>query len=137
MTLLGFSILTLAQILFAAFNGILFTQSGLNKVFDYQGNLSYLRDYFKASPFASWVGVLMPTITVLEVAAGGVSLLGTVLLLLDHDSGSTFGAVGMLLGAVSMTSLFLGQRIAKDYAGAAGSVPYFLMTVVGLLLYHF
>ena len=28
---------------------------------------------------------------------------------------------------------FFGQRMAKDYAGAAGLVPYFLVSLVGLL----
>jgi len=135
MQILGFSILLIAKMLFAAFNGILFTQSGFNKVFDYQGNLSYFRDYFKNSPLASLVGLLMPIITLLEVSAGLVSLLGLALLLLGSDSAQTVAAWGMLLGAKAMVALFFGQRLAKDYAGAAGSVPYFLMAILGLILY--
>ena len=79
MTLLGFPILLLVKLLFAAFNGILFTQSGLDKVFHYQGNLDYFKDHFKKSPLASSIGLLMPVITLLETSAGLISLAGLVL----------------------------------------------------------
>lgn len=137
MELLGFSILLLVKLLFAAFNGILFTQSGLDKVFHYQGNLDYFKDHFKKSPLASTVGLLMPVITVLETSAGLISLAGLVLLLAGSDLGPTTAALGMCLGGVSLVSLFFGQRVAQDYAGAAVLVPYFLMTMAGLALYAF
>ena len=44
------------------------------------------------------------------------------------------GLVGAFLAAASIVSLFLGQRLAKDYASAAAMVPYFLTTVLALLL---
>ncbi|MEZ4900771.1 MAG: DoxX family protein [Spirosomataceae bacterium] len=137
MEILGFSIsiIVILKILFAAFNGILFTQSGLDKVFHYQGNLSYFQSHFKKSPLASTVGLLLPIITLLETAAGLTSLIGVVLLLFNSDLGNGAGALGMLLGGVSLISLFFGQRIAQDYAGAAVLVPYFLMTMAGLAVY--
>ncbi len=137
MTLLGFPVLLLVKLLFAAFNGILFTQSGLDKVLHYQGNLDYFKDHFKKSPLASTVGLLMPVITLLETAAGLVSLMGLILLLIGSDIGPTTAALGMCLGGVSLTCLFFGQRLAQDYAGAATLVPYFLMTMAGLMLYAF
>ncbi len=137
MTLLGFPILLLVKLLFAAFNGVLFTQSGLDKVFHYQGNLDYFKDHFKKSPLASTVGLLMPVITLLETSAGLISLVGLVLLLAGSDLGPTTAALGMCLGGVSLVSLFFGQRLAQDYAGAATLVPYFLMTMAGLALYAF
>jgi hypothetical protein len=137
MELLGFPILLLLKLLFAAFNGILFTQSGLDKVFHYQGNLDYFKDHFKKSPLASTVGLLMPVITLLETSAGLISLVGLVLLLTGSDLGPTTAALGMCLGGVSLVSLFFGQRLAQDYAGAATLVPYFLMTMAGFALYAF
>ena len=62
---------------------------------------------------------------------------GLVLLLAGSDLGPTTAALGMCLGGVSLVSLFFGQRLAQDYAGAAVLVPYFLMTVAGLALYAF
>lgn len=135
MELFGFSVLLLSKLLFAAFNGILFTQSGLDKVLHYQGNLDYFKDHFKKSPLASTVGWLMPVITLLETSAGFISLTGLVLLLTGSGIGNTTAALGMCLGSVSLTCLFFGQRLAQDYAGAATLVPYFLMTMAGFMLY--
>jgi hypothetical protein len=137
MELFGFSVLLLSKLFFAAFNGILFTQSGLDKVFHYQGNLDYFKDHFKKSPLASTVGLLMPVITLLEISAGVTSLVGLLLLLLGHDAGNSVAATGMGLGGLSLVCLFFGQRVAQDYAGAAALVPYFLMTMAGFVLYAF
>jgi diacylglycerol kinase len=38
------------------------------------------------------------------------------------------------LGTASITALFFGQRIAKDYAGAAVLVPYFLLMLATMYL---
>jgi hypothetical protein len=38
------------------------------------------------------------------------------------------------LGAASITALFFGQRLAKDYAGAAVLVPYFILMLALMLL---
>ncbi len=135
MELFGFSVPLIAKLLFAAFNGILFTQSGLDKVFHYQGNLDYFKDHFKKSPLASTVGLLMPVITILETSAGVTSVVGLLLLLIGHDAANTVAASGMGLGALSLVCLFFGQRIAQDYAGAAALVPYFLMTMAGFVVY--
>ena len=37
-------------------------------------------------------------------------------------------------GQAAIIALFFGQRIAKDYAGAAVLVPYFLLTLVAIYL---
>ena len=38
------------------------------------------------------------------------------------------------ISAVAITALFFGQRMAKEYAGAAVLVPYFLLTLVAIYL---
>ena len=137
MEIFGFSVLTLAKLLVTAFNGILFTQSGLDKVFHYQGNLDYFKEHFKKSPLAPTVGLLMPVITFLETSAGLISLSGTLLILLGSSWGLTISAYGLSIGGISITCLFFGQRMAQDYARAAGLVPYFLMTLLGIVLHAF
>jgi hypothetical protein len=37
-----------------------------------------------------------------------------------------------VVAALAFTSLFFGQRLAKDYTGAALLVPYFLLALVGM-----
>ena len=39
-----------------------------------------------------------------------------------------------LIGAASITALFFGQRVAKDYPGAAVLVPYFILMLVLMYL---
>ena len=39
---------------------------------------------------------------------------------------------GAIVSAFAILALFFGQRIAKEYAGAAILVPYFLLTLVAI-----
>ena len=41
---------------------------------------------------------------------------------------------GALTGAVALTALFFGQRVANDYVGAAVLVPYFLLSLSAIYL---
>jgi hypothetical protein len=129
---LGLPALLYTQLAVALFMAILFTQSGLDKVFNYQGNLAYFTDHFKKSPLAGTVGLLMPVITALEVGAGLCSAAGVVMLLFYQHTQVAW--VGQLLAAAALLSLFLGQRVGKDYGGAAALVPYFLTALAGLVL---
>ena len=122
----------LMQILAAAFLAILFLQSGIDKIVDRRGNFEWLKGHFAKSPLAGIVPALLICITVLEVAAGALSGVGGLLIILLKDS--TIAFYGAILSAAAITALFLGQRIAKDYAGAAVLVPYFLLTLVAIYL---
>ena len=122
----------LMQILAAAFLAILFLQSGIDKIADRRGNLEWLKGHFAKSPLAGAVPALLTAITVLELAAGVLSALGCVLLLLLRDS--TIAFCGAVISSVAIIALFFGQRIAKDYAGAAVLVPYFLLALLAIYL---
>ena len=121
------------QIFGSAFLAILFLQSGIDKVVDRRGNFEWLKGHFAKSPLAGIVPALLICITILEVAAGVLSAMGCILLLLMRDSIVAF--CGALVSAVAVVALFLGQRMAKDYAGAAVLVPYFLLTLVAIYLF--
>jgi hypothetical protein len=118
------------QLLTSAFLAVLFLQSGFDKVLDRDGNVAYLRDHFATSPMAGQVELLLTIVTVFELLAGTLSGLGTLALL--FWGGHTFAHAGAVLGAITIFMLFFGQRMAKDYAGAAVLVPYFLLTLVGI-----
>lgn len=125
-------VIVLAQALTCAFLAILFLQSGLDKVLDRAGNVEWLTGHFAKSPLAGFVPLLVTVITIFELAAGVFSALGVLEILF---TGSRIVAtLGVLLSAVSLLQLFFGQRLAKDYAGAAVLVPYFLLAVAGLAL---
>jgi hypothetical protein len=122
----------LLQIFSSAFLGILFLQSGIDKVIDYRGNLEWLKGHFAKSPLAGVVPVLLMAITLLEVAAGALSATGCLMLIVSRDT--TIAFYGAVSSAVALIALFFGQRMAKDYAGAAVVVPYFLLTLVTIYL---
>lgn len=122
----------LAQGFVGAFLAVLFLQSGLDKVFDWSGNKAYVTGYLEKTPMRRLSGFLFFIITMLEVLAGVVSAAGVLSTVLLGETGlALFGA---FLSASSIISLFMGQRLAKDYASAAAMVPYFLTTLVALVL---
>ena len=122
----------LMQIFASAFLAILFLQSGIDKIVDRRGNFEWLKGHFAKSPLAGIVPALLICITILEVAAGALSAVGCVLIILLRDT--TVAFCGAVLSAVAIITLFFGQRMAKDYAGAAVLVPYFLLTLVAIYL---
>ena len=122
----------LMRIFASAFLAILFLQSGIDKVVDRRGNLEWLKGHFARSPLARVVPALLTVITILEVAAGALSAIGCVAVILLHDASVAF--YGAVISAVAVIALFFGQRMAKDYAGAAVLVPYFLLTLVAIYL---
>jgi uncharacterized membrane protein YphA (DoxX/SURF4 family) len=124
---------TLLQLAFGAMAAILFLQSGLDKVFNWKGEKEFLIGHFQKSILKGSVPLLLPVITLMEIAAGSLSAVGHILVHLGQGSG--IGLLGMLLGAVTLIMLFFGQRVAKDYAGAAALVPYFLMCAAGVYVF--
>lgn len=122
----------LLQAFASAFLAILFLQSGIDKIVDRRGNLEWLKGHFAKSPLAGVVPLLVTVITILEIAAGALSAVGCALVILKHDSAVAF--YGAVLAAVSIIALFFGQRMAKDYAGAATLVPYFLLALSAVYL---
>jgi diacylglycerol kinase len=120
------------QVLVSAFLAVLFLQSGIDKVVDRRGNREYLNQHFARSPLAGTVGPMFVVITILEVSAGALSGVGCALLLLTHDSAVAY--LGAVVAGVNIVALFFGQRVSKDYAGAAALVPYFLLALAGIYL---
>ncbi len=120
-------------ILFCAlFVAILFIQSGLDKVFDWKGNLEWLTGHFSKTFLAGIVPMMLATITVMEIVTGLLSAAGLVYFIATGHSTLIFYA--SVLGAASLTALFFGQRVARDYPGAAVLVPYFILLLIMMYL---
>ena len=122
----------LLQVFVSAFLAILFLQSGIDKIVDRRGNLEWLKGHFAKSPLANVVPLVVFAITILEIAAGALSAIGCVLIVFSHSS--TIAFYGAIVSAFSILALFFGQRMAKEYAGAAVLVPYFLLALVAIYL---
>jgi hypothetical protein len=116
----------------AAFVAVLFIQSGLDKVLDWKGNLEWLTGHFSKTFLAGMVPMMLATITVMELATGLLAAAGVIYFFIYGSLALAFWASA--LGALSVTALFFGQRVAKDYPGAAVLVPYFLLLLVLMFL---
>jgi uncharacterized membrane protein YphA (DoxX/SURF4 family) len=124
--------LYLLQLLVSLFLAILFLQSGIDKIVDRQGNLEWLKGHFAKSPLAGMVPFMFGILTLIELSTGILSAVGLVMLIVSHNA--TIAFYGAIISAVAITALFFGQRMAKEYAGAAVLVPYFLLTLVAIYL---
>ena len=122
------------QLLTAAMLAVLFLQSGFDKLLDRDGNAAYLREHFQTSPLSGQVDLLLTVVTVFELVAGTLSGLGTLAIL--FWGGLSFAYAGAVVAAITIVMLFGGQRLAKDYAGAAVLIPYFLLTLVAIHLFQ-
>jgi len=111
---------------------ILFIQSGLDKVFDWKGNLEWLTGHFSKTFLRGTVPPMLATITLMELATGFLSGIGLVYFLITNSINLVFYA--SILGAASIVALFFGQRVAKDYAGAAVLIPYFILLIILMYL---
>ncbi len=121
-----------AEILVLLFLIITFLQSGVDKLTDWKGNVDFISEHFKNSPLKNMVPLLLLTVLIIEVAAGFLMLIG-VYYILAEDS-SSIAKIGLEFAAITLLMLLIGQRLAKDYAGAMSLAVYFILTILGLYL---
>jgi hypothetical protein len=131
--LLGTDTLLALRLAFAAMLAILFLQSSIDKIIHWKGEREYLTRHLAKSPLKSLVPLLLPVLTLVEIFTGAFSAIGIGVLL--WNGSIVPGKYGMALGCVAIIMLFLGQRLAKDYGGAASLVPYFLLCAGGLAVW--
>jgi uncharacterized membrane protein YphA (DoxX/SURF4 family) len=115
------------EILLLLFLIITFLQSGLDKIFDWNGNLSWLRGHFENTPLKHMVSLLLGIIMITEMAAAILSSLGVVQLMLTGER--IWAHYGAILCCVALLMLLFGQRMAKDYDGARTVAIYFIPAV--------
>lgn len=115
------------QILLLLFLTITFLQSGIDKIMDWKGNLTWLVGHFSKSIFNGGVPVLLGIILLLEMVAGILCAVGAFQFIAAGESDMAF--CGAMLSAITLLLLLLGQRVAKDYEGAKTIVVYFIPTI--------
>lgn len=121
-----------AQILTSLMLAICFLQSGIDKLVDFKGNLAWLTGHFAKTPLRGQVAPMLLVITALECAAGALCAVGIVQLAMGN--GPKAALWGAQLAALNIVMLFFGQRIAREYAGAATLVSYFILCVLAIAL---
>ena len=125
------NLLNIVQSLIGLFLSIALLQSGSDKIIDRKGNLEWLSGHFSNSPLRGLVPLLLNVVTVLEIFAGCCTLIGSFVNLVNGNK--ILLTIGLLIAALNFLALFFGQRIAKDYEGAAVLVNYFILNILGLL----
>ena len=125
------NLLNIVQSLIGLFLSIALLQSGSDKIIDRKGNLEWLSNHFSDSLLRGLVPLLLNLVTILEIFAGGCTFIGSFVNLVNGNN--LLLTIGFLIAALNFLALFLGQRIAKDYEGAAVLVNYFILNVIGLL----
>jgi len=120
------------EVLVLLFLTVTFSQSGIDKLFDWNGNVSFIKDHFKNSPLKNSVPLLLAIVLILEIIAGLLMTFGVYQL---YTSGAKeIALLGTELCAVVLIFLLIGQRLAKDYAGAMSLAVYFIVTLLGVYL---
>jgi uncharacterized membrane protein YphA (DoxX/SURF4 family) len=119
-----------ASILVLLFLAVTFIQSAYDKVFEWKGNVEWLKGHFANTILKNNVPLALGVILILELAAGILALVGCVELFIN--GGRTFGFYGAVISCVTLIFLLLGQRLAKDYDGARTIAIYFVPAVLAV-----
>ena len=123
--------LVLCQILIAIFIAIAFIQSGIDKVLDRKGNLEFFKVHFANTFLKNVTPLLLIILTIFELTGGLTLVYGVYFAFVYRTTLWIF--YGFVMLALTIILLFAGQRIVKDYLGAADLVPYFILIMLGIM----
>ncbi|MBH08850.1 MAG: DoxX family protein [Candidatus Marinimicrobia bacterium] len=126
--------LILCQILIALMMSITFIQSGLDKIINRKGNVEFFLSHFENTPLKSVSNISLSILTMLEMMGGVICIYGVYYVIVEKSSIWIF--YGLILNAITILILFFGQRVAKDYIGAADLVPYFILNILGIMIIY-
>jgi len=131
MQILNIDSIKIVQILASLFFSIVFFQSGIDKIIDRKGNLEFFKDHFKDTPLNKIFSPALSILAFLEITTAGVCLFGFTYSLIFADT--TFIFYGLLLAGLVLLMLLFGQRVAKDYIGAADITVYFIVCIITIM----
>lgn len=120
------------HLLILMFLAITFLQSGIDKISDWNGNLSFLKEHFSKTFLRRSVPLMLGVILFGEIIVGFLSIIGVIQIYISEVT--TIGFYASVIAAKLLLMLLFGQRIAKDYAGAMTIVVYFMVTVFGVYI---
>ena len=119
-----------AFLLVLVFFLIVFIQSGLDKVFDYKGNLNFLKDLLKIYFSPTLIELALISVTILELTSGILCLIGIINFVFNDSN--FIGLLGLITGSIALLVLLFGQRVSKNYDGAKTIAIYFILAMVGI-----
>ena len=110
---------------------IVFFQSSIDKIVDRSGNLKFFKDHFNNTIFQNYVASLLTFLTLFELFAAFLCSFGVIYRVFYSESVYIF--YSLLICAVVLLMLLLGQRLAKDYVGAADITIYFILCIITIM----
>lgn len=122
------------EILLLLFLIITFLQSGLDKMLDWNGNISWLKSHFSDTFLKNMVLLLITIILVIEMVAAILCIVGIYQIIMMDNS--TYALYGAILSCIALLMLLFGQRVAKDYDGARTIAIYFIPAIFLVFLLH-
>ena len=134
MKILNFDPIIIAQIFVSVFFSIVFFQSGIDKIIDRKGNLEFFKNHFKDTPLDKIFSPALSILAFLEITTAGICLFGFIYSLIYADA--VFIFYGLLLSGLVLLMLLFGQRVAKDYIGAADITVYFIVCVIAIMSFN-
>jgi len=109
---------------------VTFLQSGIDKIADWKGNLSWLTGHFAKTFLRRVVPILLGIVLIIEIITAILCILGIYELIVDNHI--RYAAEAMFSACFTLLLLLFGQRVAKDYQGALTITCYFIVAVFGL-----
>ena len=131
MEILNFNAIEIVQILSSIFFSIVFFQSGIDKIVDRKGNLNFFESHFKNTLFYKVHSQALTILLFFELVAASLCAYGCLYSIIYKHTG--FILYGLLVASFVLLSLLLGQRIAKDYIGAADITIYFILCIITIM----
>jgi len=120
------------QLLVLVFLLITFITSAIDKITDWNGNIAYFNEHFGSTFLKGKSSLMLGFLTLLEAIAAILAIIGIVQIYLNGNT--TIGLWAAIISAKTLLIMLLGQRIAKDYAGAMTIAVYFTVTLYGVSL---
>ena len=110
---------------------IVFFQSSIDKVIDRDGNFNFFKVHFKNTIFQNHLSFFLTLLTLFEFFAASMCFFGIIYRVFYLESIYIF--YGLLICATNLLMLLLGQRLAKDYVGAADITIYFILCIITIM----
>tara|TARA_Y100001970_G_scaffold148746_1_gene182686 strand:- start:52 stop:453 length:402 start_codon:yes stop_codon:yes gene_type:complete len=131
MQILNFNAIEIVQILSSIFFAIVFYQSGVDKFMDRKGNLNFFENHFKNTLFHKIHSHALTILMLLELIAANLCAYGCIYSIVYKKT--DFILYGLVATSFVLLSLLFGQRIAKDYVGAADITIYFILCITTIM----
>jgi len=122
-------------ILAVLFLFITFSISVIEKFADLRGTFAYMTAIFEKTLFAAISKVLIWVLISLEIVT--LFFLSIGLFQLVFEQAKENAIYGSILASLTIISMLIGQRVAKDYVGATSLTVYFLASITAIFLLQY